>query len=129
MVIDTSALLAVYFKEPHAAWTADRMKENEDRLMMSTANYTEALIIVLDRQRADWDKFRRFVADSPITLVPPSESQAELAAAARMKYPLNLGDCFAYALAKEEDCPLLALDEDFRNTDVTVVSPGSKSKQ
>jgi uncharacterized protein with PIN domain len=39
--------------------------------------------------------------------------------------PLNLGDCFAYALAVVEDCPVLALDQSFHKTDCRIVSPYS----
>jgi uncharacterized protein with PIN domain len=35
----------------------------------------------------------------------------------------NMGDCFAYALAKEEDCPSHTVDRDFKNTDISVVLP------
>jgi ribonuclease VapC len=31
---------------------------------------------------------------------------------------LNLGDCFAYALAKERACPLLFIGHDFAKTDI-----------
>ena len=31
---------------------------------------------------------------------------------------LNLGDCFAYALAEEYHCPLLFVGQDFARTDV-----------
>ena len=31
---------------------------------------------------------------------------------------LNLGDCFAYALAEERGCPLLFVGEDFSRTDI-----------
>lgn len=31
---------------------------------------------------------------------------------------LNFGDCFAYALAKEQDCPLLYVGNDFSRTDI-----------
>jgi ribonuclease VapC len=31
---------------------------------------------------------------------------------------LNFGDCFAYATAKEHDCPLLYVGNDFVQTDV-----------
>ena len=34
---------------------------------------------------------------------------------------LNFGDCFAYALAKARDCPLLFVGNDFAQTDVTGV--------
>jgi len=36
---------------------------------------------------------------------------------------LNLGDCFAYALAKEEGVALLTLDGDFKATDLDIVVP------
>jgi hypothetical protein len=36
---------------------------------------------------------------------------------------LNICDCFAYALAKELDCPLLFVGDDFSRTDV-VPAPG-----
>lgn len=38
-------------------------------------------------------------------------------------FPLKLGDCFAYALAKTENCPLLTLDRDFRATDIAALLP------
>lgn len=31
---------------------------------------------------------------------------------------LNFGDCFAYALAKENTCPLLYVGDDFSGTDI-----------
>ncbi len=32
---------------------------------------------------------------------------------------LNFGDCFAYDVAREHDCPLLYVGEDFARTDIT----------
>lgn len=39
----------------------------------------------------------------------------------RHKAGLNFGDCFAYALAKEMDEPLLCKGNDFRHTDFDLV--------
>jgi ribonuclease VapC len=36
---------------------------------------------------------------------------------------LNFGDCFAYALAKDRNCRLLFVGEDFARTDVERVLP------
>ena len=36
---------------------------------------------------------------------------------------INLGDCFAYALAVTENLPLLTLDSDFRAVDIPVILP------
>jgi ribonuclease VapC len=124
VVVDTSVLLAVFFNEKHGPWAADQLRENSHRLRMSTVNYAEALILIQDRQPHLFGEIRQAIEASTIRLVPPTAEQAEIAAAARLRYPLNLGDCFAYALAKHEQCPLLTLDRDFRRTDLTVVLPG-----
>ncbi len=123
MVVDTSILLAVFFNEKHGPWSADRLREYSKRLRMSTVNYAEVLILLQDRQPELFGQMRQALEASTIRLVPPSREQAETAAAARLRYPLNLGDCFAYALAASEDCPLLTLDRDFRRTDIEVVLP------
>jgi ribonuclease VapC len=90
---------------------------------MSTVNYVETLILVGDRFPRRVEEVRELLASSQIQIVSPTRQQAEIVARARLRFPLNLGDCFAYALAKQEDCPLLTLDRDFRNTDIKVVLP------
>ncbi len=123
MVIDTSALLAVYFEEAHGDWALEQMNLNSTKLLMSSINYAESLILVNDRQPGARRQFVDTIRGSSIRFVTPSAEQAEVAAAARSRYPLNFGDCFAYALAKEAGCPLLTLDRDFRSTDLDVVLP------
>ena len=123
MVVDTSILLAILFNEKHGPWSADRLQKHYGDLQMSTVNYAETLILVQDRQPSLFQDIREAIEVSAIRLVAPDARQAELAASARLRYPLNLGDCFAYALAKQEDCPVLTLDRDFRKTDVPVILP------
>lgn len=60
-----------------------------------------------------------------ITIVPVTEERATATARAYRRYGkglhaagLNFGDCFAYALAREHDCPLLFVGDDFARTDV-----------
>ncbi len=123
MVVDTSVLLAIFFDEPLAAWAIAQLDANQPKLRMSVVNYTELLILLAERQQFDLTEIRRRMEQSVIKLRPVTLWQAEIAAVARRRYPLNLGDCFAYALAKEEDCPLLTLDRDFRRCDIRVVLP------
>jgi ribonuclease VapC len=40
---------------------------------------------------------------------------------------LNFGDCFAYALAKEFDCALLYVGNDFARTDIASAIPPIKT--
>jgi ribonuclease VapC len=123
VVVDTSALLSLIFREPSGPWVAEQLQSNRRDLSMSSVNYAEALILIQSKQPFLAASIREAIELTSIRIVAPSQAQAELAADARHRYPLNLGDCFAYALAKDEDCPLLTLDRDFRNTDVRVILP------
>lgn len=123
MVVDTSILIAVLFNEDHGPWALDQLQAQRGALCMSTVNLAEVLILCEDRQPRLFAELQEMVLSSSIRFVPPSVSQAALAAAARGRFPLNLGDCFAYALAREESLPLLTLDRDFRKTDIPVVLP------
>lgn len=123
MVVDTSILIAVLFNEDHGPWALDQLQAQRGALCMSTVNLAEVLILCEDRQPQLFAELQEMVLSSSIRFVPPSVSQAALAAAARGRFPLNLGDCFAYALAREESLPLLTLDRDFRKTDIPVILP------
>ena len=66
-----------------------------------------------------------FLHQALITVEPVTVEQARIAREAYRDYGkgrhragLNLGDCFAYALAKEKGEPLLFKGNDFRKTDV-----------
>ena len=124
MVVDTSVVLALFFDEPHGEWAAQRLNEHAADLCMSTVNLTEALIRIRSRQPTDADALEERLFTSDIRFVAPDTSQAQIAAEARLRFGrLNLGDCFAYALSVVEDCPILALDADFRVVDRDVISP------
>jgi ribonuclease VapC len=126
VVVDTSALLAVFFNEKSGPWVLDHLQANSSDLSMSTVNYAEVLILVQDRQPDAYQEIRDAIETSSIRLISPTQRHAEIAAGARLRYPLNLGDCFAYALAKDEDRTLLTLDRDFRRTDLRVILPSAR---
>lgn len=123
MILDTSIILALFFKEATAERIAALLQEHADELCMSTVNMAEVLILLRDRQPRLYDDLREQFMSASIRFIPPTTEHAELAAQARLAYPLNLGDCFAYALARTEKAPLLTLDTDFRKTDIDVVIP------
>ena len=125
MVVDTSVLLAIFFAEPHAEWASSQLQAHASELRMSTVNLAETLIRLRDRQPNLYEQLESQLLGSGILFIAPDEQQARIVAEARFRYPLNLGDCFAYALAAVEDCSILALDRDFRNVDRPVLLPGS----
>jgi ribonuclease VapC len=125
MILDTSALVAVLFREPEAELFA-RLIHDADRCLISAGSFLE-LSIVLERQAApDADRqcdmfFRR----TAVVIEPFTVDQAYIARQAfhdfgKGRHPaaLNFGDCFAYALAKFTGEPLLFKGEDFQKTDI-----------
>jgi ribonuclease VapC len=130
IVLDTSAIVAILQREPEAALFAEII-ETTPRCLISAGTYLELGIVAEQLRnvvgRADAE---RFVRDAEIEIVPFDTEQAELALAAfrhfgkgRHQARLNFGDCFAYALAKSLDAPLLFKGNDFGKTDIRHTSP------
>ena len=86
----------------------------------------EASILIESRRGiAKRDLFDAFVDDSGIGIEPVTRAQVLIARDAYRRFGkghhaagLNFGDCFAYALAKERDLPLLFKGDDFARTNV-----------
>jgi len=125
MIVDTSAIIAILQVESDAIWFAERLAAAPNP-RMSAATYVE-LVTVCDRRigTAAVGKAERLLQRSNIDFVPFTVEQARWARHARLTYGvgrhpanLNLGDCFAYALAKETGEPLLFKGNDFAHTDV-----------
>jgi len=125
MTLDTSALVAVLFGEPEAdAFT--RLIHDAERCLISAGSFLE-LSIVIERQ-AGPEAARQcdmFFRRAGIIIEPFTVEQAHIARQAfhdfgkgRHRAGLNFGDCFAYALSKVTDEPLLFKGNDFRKTDV-----------
>lgn len=123
MVVDTSVLLAVIFEEKHGSWAAEQLNYYASELLMSTVNLAEFLIRTRDRQPRLADSLEEEIINSGIIFISPDSNQAKIAAQARLKYPLNLGDCFAYALAVSRSTGILTVDSDFRVVDIEVIRP------
>jgi ribonuclease VapC len=122
MVIDTSAILAIYFQESGADWARQHIAQSP-RVLMSTVNLAEALLRFRDTRPAVADELEARLLASDIDFIAPDVAQASIVARARINYPLNFGDCFAYALAKTQNLPLLTLDRDFRAVDLPLILP------
>jgi ribonuclease VapC len=122
IVIDTSALVAIALNEPMAG-ACREVLENASALQMSAGTLAETLIVA--GRRGLSTAMAETVGAFGITIAPVGEADARRAADAYAKWGkgvhpagLNLGDCFAYALAQERNCPLLYVGEDFAKTDV-----------
>lgn len=122
IVIDTSALVGIAQREP----TAERCKRvlsDEGRLLMSAGTLTEVLIVA--KRRNLETEVTAILVQIGVEIVGVTPERAVAAADAygafgKGRHPakLNFGDCFAYALAKKYDCPLLFVGDDFSRTDI-----------
>ncbi|MBV8780776.1 MAG: type II toxin-antitoxin system VapC family toxin [Phycisphaerae bacterium] len=125
IVIDASALLAVLFCEPSAKLVTREMNEHLGGLLMSTVNAAEVMMIIRSRRAGNVELLEQTLMASGIQFIPPTLDHARRAAEACDRFPLNLGDCFAYALSVTENCPILTLDEDFHRCDRPILFPPS----
>ena len=129
MVIDTSAIIACLLGEPERASFVAAMEVDPVRLI-SVVGVVEASFVMLSRKRADGlSDLQAFLDDGEIERIPVDVRQADAAVEAfrrfgRGRHParLNIGDCFAYALAKTTGEPLLFKGGDFARTDILAVS-------
>ena len=126
MIIDTSALVAILRDEPEAEICATAIESATER-RVSAVNFVEAAVVI-DGSR-DPIASRRFddlLREARVLIEAVTEIQARLARDAYRDFgkgsghsaKLNLGDCFAYALAKTTGESLLFIGADFGHTDI-----------
>ncbi len=126
MIVDTSALIAILRNEPDALVYAKAIATAAIR-RVSAANYIEAAAVIdASRDPVASRRFDDLFREAALRIEPVTEAQARLAREAYRDFGrdsghparLNLGDCFAYALAKASNEPLLFKGDDFTHTDI-----------
>jgi len=125
MVIDSSALIAILRDEPERADFNRRIEADPARLMSAVSFVETAAVIETRYGLPGRHMVDEFVRHASIEIVGVDLDQAMLARDAYRRFGkgrhparLNLGDCFAYALAKATSEPLLFKGEDFSRTDL-----------
>lgn len=131
IVVDTSALMAIIFGEPNADDYLRQLKRSE--AVISTASLVETYVVAKRKAgAAGVEELNRLLQEYQIGVTSFDVVQVEYAQSGFDRFgkgrgaepaALNLGDCFAYALAKSLDAPLLFKGDDFAKTDVKRVSP------
>lgn len=126
MIVDTSALVAILRDEPEALSFVEAIA-NASMCRVSAASFVEtAAVIDGGRNPISSRRFDDFFREAGLTIEPVTEAQAHIARAAYRDFGkgsghparLNLGDCFAYALARATGEPLLFKGGDFIHTDI-----------
>ncbi|MEQ8814105.1 MAG: type II toxin-antitoxin system VapC family toxin [Thalassobaculum sp.] len=121
-MVDTSALMAILQKEPQAR-ECEAALENAGTILISAGTLVEALIVGGNRGLAN--EMLRLIDELAMEVVALDRAGAIRAADSYAKWGkgrhgagLNLGDCFAHALAIERGCALVFIGRDFARTDI-----------
>ncbi|SNS69017.1 ribonuclease VapC [Sphingomonas laterariae] len=122
IAIDTSALMAIALGEDRASDCIAAIEAGDD-LVISAGTVAEALIV--SERRNVVEEITRLIDELGMEIVSVTPAAARRIALAYARWgkgvhaaALNFGDCFAYDVAKEHDCPLLYVGNDFSKTDI-----------
>ena len=124
LVVDSSALVAIALREPDRGPLIQAL-EAANEILISPMNYVETGVVLTthklftSRDTIDaWlTAYRVQVAREPAIEAVALEAYLQFG---KGRHParLNLADCFAYALAKSLDAPLLYKGDDFSLMDI-----------
>ncbi|MGH7050330.1 MAG: type II toxin-antitoxin system VapC family toxin [Acetobacteraceae bacterium] len=129
MFVDASAIVANLTREPEADSLADLLEDADAPITSPTAVF-EAVPGLCRKRHASVEEVEadvhKFLAIAMVRLVPITAQDGETAIKAHSRYgrgrghpaQLNLGDCFAYAVARNYRVPLLFKGDDFSKTDI-----------
>ena len=130
MVIDTSALMAMFLNEPECTVFEDLILKDTVRMISAVTLFEAGMVVEIRLGPTGAQVFDRFLRRSAIEVAPVDGELAREALTAWRRYGkgrhaagLNFGDCFSYALAQSTGEPLLAKGDDFPRTDVVLCWP------
>lgn len=129
MIVDTSALVAILYGEDEAARFTQAIHE-ASICRLSVASFLELTMVIESQLGPEATRnAETFIRRAGIVIEPVTVEHGLIARQAffdfgkgRHKAQLNFGDCFAYALAKAVEEPLLFKGNDFVHTDVEPVA-------
>ena len=124
MFVDASAIVAILTREPDADTLADALDDARSPITSPIAIFEAALAVCRKRHASvaeAQEDVLEFLGIAGVRTVSITGKEAEVALDAFARYgkgrghpaQLNLGDCFAYAVAKIHQTPLLFEGDDF----------------
>lgn len=124
IVVDSSAVVALALREPEQHQLRSALHA-ADRALISPVNFVESGMVLRGRDfitdREDLELFlseHGIAVENELALQGPALDAFLRYGKGRHPARLNLADCFAYALAKALDAPLLYKGDDFAQTDI-----------
>ena len=127
MILDSSAVVAIFLQEPGYDALLDKMAA-APVVGIGGPSLVEAAIVLSSRLGRDArGLLARFILESSVTVLAFSDVHWGSAVDAWLRFgkgrhaaALNFGDCLSYALARVEGQPLLCVGDDFARTDLSL---------
>ena len=126
MVIDTSALIAIFLGEPEADRFDEAIAKAKTRFLPATCLLEARMVLVARRDERSVNDLDLWLLKAGVDVISVNFDLVDLATQAWLAYgkgrhpaALNFADCLSYALAKRSGLPLLFKGDDFSRTDVT----------
>jgi len=125
MIVDTSAIAAIFFKESGYEGLLQKL-DRAHVVGIGAPTLVECGIVLSARLERDArGMLSRFLAENDVFIIPFTDAHYSTAVTAWLKFgkgrhpaALNFGDCLTYAIAKLAGKPLLCVGDDFSQTDL-----------
>lgn len=130
MIIDSSALIAIFFDEP--GWRNLRAAIDQENIASIPAPALTETRLVLAGRGDDYasaaENLIATLIEKGVTIASFEHRHADITGTARSRYGkgngrgglLNFGDLMVYAIAKDRGEPLLCTGKDFATTDLEI---------
>lgn len=119
MIVDSSIIVALAAEEASTDWIRRTLEEHPaEALRMSWVNIAECGMVLERAAPGASAQLERALAALGVEALEVDFPLLQLAISARSRFPLNFGDCFAYAHARARNERLITLDDDFLATDL-----------
>ena len=125
MILDSSAIVAIFLREPGHEAIARKLGAAET-VAVAAPTLVEAALVLSSRMGKDARTLlARFLQECDAEVIPFADAHWQAAVEAWLRYgkgrhraALNFGDCISYATARLSGQPLLAVGDGFARTDL-----------
>jgi ribonuclease VapC len=127
MIVDSSAMIALVFREPEAEQVVASLAEAETVAIGAPTLAETGIVLAAKLGEASRAILSRLIEDLDLVVLPFTAAHGREAREAFLRFgrgrhpaALNYGDCLTYATARLAGHPLLCIGNDFRQTDLEV---------
>jgi len=125
MVVDTSALIAIFLNEPDAEILSATLAASFPRIISAVTVLEASIVMECKKGPAGLALLDELITTAQFEVIPFDDVQQRIARNAYRNYGkgrhpagLNFGDCCSYALARARNDTLLFKGNDFSKSDI-----------